>query len=81
MKVMSCVLNDKHLGWRLSVHLCHLQSTYVKSGLLILNSIFLAVTAVNFMLLSSPFGMQNHHNCHLTPATPLDDLSLFLQYI
>ena len=57
MKVMSCVLKAKPLDWRLSVHLCHLQSTYVKSGLLILNSIFLALSGVNFLLLPSAFGM------------------------
>lgn len=57
MKVMSCVFKAKALDRRLSVHLCHLQSTYVKSGLLILNSIFLALTDVNFLLLPSLFGM------------------------
>lgn len=49
MKVMSCVLKSKPLDWRLSVHLCNLKNTYVKSGLLILNSIFLALTGVNFL--------------------------------
>lgn len=81
MKVMSCVLKVKPLDWRLSIRLCHLQSTHVKFGLLILNTIFLALTGVNFLLLPSQFVMQNQHNCHLTPTTPLDDLALFLQRI